>query len=89
MIMSKNILKRWPKTALLQAWVVGRLVRLANVPFEGSHNIELKSAVGKIKNMKGTAMSVGLLTVQPSYFLYVVFHFPNGLLCLFSSCLSD
>lgn len=31
--------KRWQKTALLQAWVVGRLVRLANVPFAGCQRI--------------------------------------------------
>lgn len=31
--------KLWQKTALLQAWVVGRLVRLANVPFAGWQRI--------------------------------------------------
>ena len=34
-----NIVVSWQKAALLQAWVVGWLVRLANVPFAGCQRI--------------------------------------------------
>jgi len=38
---------RWQKMALLQAWVVRWLERLANVPFAGWHRISKYLCVGK------------------------------------------
>jgi len=47
--------KRWQKTALLQAWVVGRVVRLANVLFAGCHRIS-KYFVRGAKKLKHEAL---------------------------------
>ena len=59
---------------LFQACVVGRLVRLANVPFAGGLKLFLKMCVWKkIKNI-GSAMSFGLLVVRLLYRFYVRVH---------------
>jgi hypothetical protein len=50
----------------VKRWLVCRAK--PNVPFAGRHKIELKKcAVGKIKNIEGSAMSVGLPVVRLLY----------------------
>jgi hypothetical protein len=79
LVLSKIVLKRWFQHASakngsfafaeVSALCVGAK---ANVPFVRLAKIELKKcAVGKIKNTKGSAMSVGLLVVPLKYGLYV------------------
>src|SRR5690606_30741354 len=65
---------RWQKTALLQAWVVHWVVRLANVPFARGHSISLFLCVAKNSHTVGSSMSVGLLVVRLLYCFYVFGH---------------